>query len=456
MTIGSFLETLRRERGLTQREVGEALGVSDRTVSAWETDARSPDIFTLSELAAFYGVTADEILHGRREERTSAPRAAEPCTPPAENSEAGRLALKKRTKFSAWVYGLSGFLIAAIAAVTASAFLTDGVILIIGLSGFFVAFGLLMGARVFALNVPKEMRTLQRFRVRRILYRALYLCAGAMGLVFLLVMALCVIPDDQFSFEKEAVVPLAVAFAAVAFAVCFWGSFRLYCDVLRFGDERARAVSARNRETLIRCYIFGMIPVFLAVICFLICGFAEPRTSDLLFRGAPEETARYLQTVTISPELSWRSWIPEGEVFFDLSASDPEADGVQPLGGGLACEYDRARGSVRVGALREGEFFDVAAAFSLTADGTVFWPLRFGGYDAVAMDCIYRWSAVRVRNADYAVRAYGGGEFAVWFDRTYDIFPLGQVITASLLLADGLVCALVCAVRYRRVGLDEP
>lgn len=41
---GAFLKNLRRERGITQEQLAEELGVSGRTISRWETGSNMPDI----------------------------------------------------------------------------------------------------------------------------------------------------------------------------------------------------------------------------------------------------------------------------------------------------------------------------------------------------------------------------------------------------------------------------
>lgn len=64
--IGEFLAVLRKSHGLTQQEVADRLGVSNRTVSAWERGTVMPDILLLPELAELYEVTVDEILAGER------------------------------------------------------------------------------------------------------------------------------------------------------------------------------------------------------------------------------------------------------------------------------------------------------------------------------------------------------------------------------------------------------
>lgn len=68
--IGQFLKQLRRGQGLTQEQLAEALGVSNRSVSRWETGVSLPDFDILLLLAERYGVSMEEILDGQRKEKT--------------------------------------------------------------------------------------------------------------------------------------------------------------------------------------------------------------------------------------------------------------------------------------------------------------------------------------------------------------------------------------------------
>ena len=61
---GVDLAMLRKARGMTQQEVADRLGVSNKTVSKWESGGGFPDITVLPALAELYGVTADDILAG--------------------------------------------------------------------------------------------------------------------------------------------------------------------------------------------------------------------------------------------------------------------------------------------------------------------------------------------------------------------------------------------------------
>lgn len=63
--IGRFLSELRKQKGLKQREVAEAVQVSDKAVSRWETGRGIPDIDSLQRLSDFYEISINEILAGR-------------------------------------------------------------------------------------------------------------------------------------------------------------------------------------------------------------------------------------------------------------------------------------------------------------------------------------------------------------------------------------------------------
>jgi len=64
--IGAFIAQLRKERGLTQEALGEKLGVTNKTVSRWETGTYMPDVETLLLLSRIFQVSVNELLCGQR------------------------------------------------------------------------------------------------------------------------------------------------------------------------------------------------------------------------------------------------------------------------------------------------------------------------------------------------------------------------------------------------------
>lgn len=62
MSLGSSLFEARKNRGLSQEEVAEKLGVSRQTISKWETDETLPDIRQSKRLAVIYRISLDELI----------------------------------------------------------------------------------------------------------------------------------------------------------------------------------------------------------------------------------------------------------------------------------------------------------------------------------------------------------------------------------------------------------
>jgi len=63
-TWGKAIQGLRAERGLTQKQVADAIGVSRERVNQWEAEDRDMKTEYTVKLADFFGVTCDEILRG--------------------------------------------------------------------------------------------------------------------------------------------------------------------------------------------------------------------------------------------------------------------------------------------------------------------------------------------------------------------------------------------------------
>ena len=66
LKMGSFLAVLRKEHKLTQAELGEKIGVTNKTISRWETGNYMPPVEMLEALSDLYGLTINELLSGRR------------------------------------------------------------------------------------------------------------------------------------------------------------------------------------------------------------------------------------------------------------------------------------------------------------------------------------------------------------------------------------------------------
>ena len=60
--MGEMISTLRREKGMTQKELADKLNITDKAVSKWERDITYPDTQTIPKLADIFGVSVDDLL----------------------------------------------------------------------------------------------------------------------------------------------------------------------------------------------------------------------------------------------------------------------------------------------------------------------------------------------------------------------------------------------------------
>lgn len=64
-SMGEIISTIRREKGMTQKELGDMLSVTDKAVSKWERDIAYPDTQTIPKLAEILGVSIEELMNAK-------------------------------------------------------------------------------------------------------------------------------------------------------------------------------------------------------------------------------------------------------------------------------------------------------------------------------------------------------------------------------------------------------
>jgi len=74
-TLGRTISQLRKEKGMTQLELAEHMGVTDKAVSKWERDLSCPDVSSLPTLAQILGVSVDELMQVKTTVTEKSPEA---------------------------------------------------------------------------------------------------------------------------------------------------------------------------------------------------------------------------------------------------------------------------------------------------------------------------------------------------------------------------------------------
>lgn len=68
-TIGEFIASCRKEKGLTQEELALKLNVTSKTISRWETNITMPDLSLLKSISECFDISDSELLNGRKMNR---------------------------------------------------------------------------------------------------------------------------------------------------------------------------------------------------------------------------------------------------------------------------------------------------------------------------------------------------------------------------------------------------
>lgn len=120
--FGAFVAQLRRDRGLTQKDLADKLYISNKAVSKWETGVSIPDVGLLIPLSEVLGVTVTELLSGERQGRSMDAHQVEDVVKKAISyaEEAPRRSRQEKRRLGL-IYGIC--LILALAEVAALYFL---------------------------------------------------------------------------------------------------------------------------------------------------------------------------------------------------------------------------------------------------------------------------------------------------------------------------------------------
>ena len=76
-TLGTMIAELRKQHGMTQLELAEKMGVTDKAVSKWERDLSCPDINSIPNLAEILDVSVKELMQVKKEAEAPVSKVAE-------------------------------------------------------------------------------------------------------------------------------------------------------------------------------------------------------------------------------------------------------------------------------------------------------------------------------------------------------------------------------------------
>ena len=153
--MGTFLQELRKEKGLTQEQLAERTGVARRTVSRWETGSNLPDLDILIELSDFYDTDLREIINGERKSKRMNEEMKETALQLADysNEEKTRIMNRMHWLFIAGLIGFITFLIITLLGLDKTAPYEA-----IGSFGLGIAFGMIILGAIFTGRYASKLR----------------------------------------------------------------------------------------------------------------------------------------------------------------------------------------------------------------------------------------------------------------------------------------------------------
>lgn len=440
-SIGEFLAILRRSKGYTQQEVAERLGVSNKTISAWERGTVLPDILLLPALAELYGVTADDILAG---ERRSEGNAEEKFSLKSEV----KLLKSKLAKFTTQTYILGGVFFAgaillyfgALKHVTTAIWtgfrwwlplIWIGFVTIV--VSFAVVIALFRGAEKSAdedaENFPKFCILLYR-KVSRFGYFA---CVTALLCAFITLGFF--VSGTNFTDELS----FLTAFCVIISFLMFLLSFGLNGYALKKWDgERADRNRKKNGKLYGKTALFGLIPFAVALALIIVLSFVNITTIDLLYSADRESFRIFMETVQVNGR---EYHIPLSSLSENLGTEIAYGEQYHFDENVSYCFYADAFCEVQI---RDEALIEVFDAERLTAeDGFFVYNLHEGMMGGVTI------GGNTVYDMHDEIRTDGN---TAYYERVFleNFGDLGRFLGTILILGDFIVCFIVCAVKREK------
>lgn len=465
-SIGNFLATLRRAKGMTQQEVADRLGISNRTLSAWETDKAYPDILLLPALADLYGVTADEIIRGERK-----PQKEQPPEERAELSDKSlALVLKNRhARFVTQACVLAAVLCASAVVVFFGAlFLYDiaGLVFcILGLAAFIVCAGIFIALTIGAHNAAEgETQASANYRlcVAHTVFIAYCICALCLCLLGVGLFFIFLSDDDM-----EAVGGIAVSFVIAAFDLFVGGVLTNASAIKKYGNERQKEAKLRNAKRYGKTARLGLIPSAVALVLIFVCFAWQPQTREVLFSGDASGLTAYAETLVVEEYsyLCLERGIPAGEYPLDLSGRINRGE-YQEDGELILLEYSFAGTTLRALTEKNSKWLELYCVDGnderlmctinrMTVRDASFYSVRTGEF-ILEFQNGYT-STVNVFIEAHSWEEYNVSDGVYLFEHvnSYDIRGLGMIAGGLVIVVDLAVCIVLCIAKREKISCPK-
>ncbi|MCD7728534.1 MAG: helix-turn-helix domain-containing protein [Clostridia bacterium] len=448
-TIGEFLQTLRKANGYTQQEVADKLGISNKTLSAWENDRTYPDLMSIPALADLYGVTADEILRGER--KSANERECQPEDKARISEKYERTALNNKfIKFNTQSYILLIPSCAAAILLFAAMFVTLNIGIVLFVLGLVALITAIVLQTVFYKNAlisagiteSGELTSAQE-QYKKNVRDTLFKCLKIDGAVYLglgILMFIIGFINDQ---ANKYTTTSFSGFYYVTAAVCVALGIAVLIIVQRNTEKKPPRVYTEQQQVIVeknRKLVTGGI-LGAVISCILIAAAASffleytfTKTEDI-YSGWANEVKTYLQTLIVEQdsELHESYSVAPAGYYFDLpAAEDVESYEYIDLENGFYAYYNpNSEAFVIDYQVDEGLYLNISYATKIMVGDVTAYNVRYNALE-VTDNSMYNYSGyVYYYSPEYSIELT---------DKNNAIYTI--VETSTLYIYDGLVCWL--------------
>ena len=451
-TVGEFLATLRRAHGFKQQEVADKLGVSNRTLSAWERDTSAPDVMLLPVLADLYGVTVDEILRGERRAQDE----------PKVSAKSEALILKRSlSRFTVQAYVLTGVMLLGLVLLFFGALYYSPfyywdwwpLFFFMGLAAVIVCAAVLLALLCGAETGVDDAE--ERFGAYCLLLRGrfagcCYLGAGFSALAASFAVIASVAVGEAFVLMMSAFLPFT--------AILYFPAWLLHRSALkRWGGLSPE----KDGKLVLRLAVFGLIPALAAAALMIAFTYARPVTRHIIYQSDDiTDFTEYMESLYINhvffgvydpaigdfvfPDAEEENLPHVGDYMFPLSELAKTAvigEGVD-IGDGFTCtfyddfSYCSISSTYRV---NERTYF-IFQRYTVSEDYAVY---------NVRYDYLREMPAPEGEEWGYGVIPKGNGMAFVRFNHR-NFSNAFYIAGTALLFADAIACFVAYAIKKER------
>ncbi|MBE7087937.1 MAG: helix-turn-helix domain-containing protein [Clostridiales bacterium] len=451
-TIGQFLATMRKSKGYTQQEVADRLGVSNRTLSAWETDKVYPDILALPALAELYGITVDEILKGARNSPTNMPEQPQPNL----SEKAYKSVLKKKlSSFNSTLSIAFGLGVGDIALLITTFFIYFASA-ILGIIFTVLTIGIAIAAFVLFLTCFSTAKSsfdsdedFEELNAKYFLFTTDKLRKNLLVLGILSLIACAITTFILATYFDGIPFVFSIVTALLAIILILPTSIYKNNAVLNYGNEAQKNCVRANNKLLKLIAIIATIPIILGIAASILFLNWFPSWKNVIYSAKFDDFKNHMQTLIVEEGGRYTAGFPLGEYEVVIPELPGDYAGEYfPLNNGLYASINANDDKLYIGYKSpQGETFITRGYEIFEINGKEFYVIRYN-------DELNTSVSTPIRNIYYEI-GYDSvtDEYRIFEKSILQAGPFFIYTTFIIIIAEIVIGGIIYAVKHKKIEI---